>query len=138
MNRDEQYDRGLDVRREMFGRPGAEGITESTREINDKMQEIVTRWVFGDIWSREGIARKERSMLTVAMLIALGRSHEMVIHMKGALANGVTEQELHEICLHSILYCGIPLANDGMRVLESVLAEVNPDSPLLKSVPLDF
>lgn len=131
MIRDELYEQGLNVRREMFGSAGAEQQTESTREINDKLQEIVTRWCFGDIWQRGGLDRRTRSMITVAMLVALGREWELKIHTRGALANGVTEEELREISLHAILYCGIPSANEGLRTLDAVLAEERPDSPLL-------
>lgn len=130
MERDELYERGLVVRREMFGSAGAEVQTESTREINGKLQEIVTRWCFGDIWQREGLDRRTRSMITVAMLVALGREWELKIHTKGALANGVTEEELREISLHALLYCGIPSANEGLRTLDAVLQEERPDSRL--------
>ncbi|HWL45239.1 MAG TPA: carboxymuconolactone decarboxylase family protein [Ilumatobacter sp.] len=132
MLRDELYEQGLDVRREMFGSGGAEQQTENTRAINDKMQEIVTRWCFGDIWSRPELDRRTRSIITVAMLVALGREWELNIHMRGALANGVTEEELREISLHAILYCGIPSANEGLRTLDAVLAAERADSPLLQ------
>lgn len=133
MIRDDDYDRGLDVRREIFGSAGAEQQTESTTELNDKMQEIVTRWCFGDIWTRdEELSRRDRSMITVAMLLALGRPHELNIHYRGALANGVTERELRELCLHAVLYCGIPAANEGLRSLEAVLRERDDESPLLQ------
>lgn len=132
MIRDELYEQGLGVRREMFGSAGAEEQTESTRGINDKMQEIVTRWCFGDIWSRPELDRRTRSMITVAMMIALGREWELNIHMRGALANGVTEEELREISLHAVLYTGIPAANEGLRTLDSILAAERPDSTLLQ------
>lgn len=133
MIRDDDYDRGLEVRREIFGSAGAEQQTESTTELNDKMQEIVTRWCFGDIWTRdEELSRRLRSMITVAMLVALGRAHELSIHLRGALANGVTEHELREICLHAVLYCGIPSANEGLRSLEAILRDGDEQSPLLR------
>ncbi len=133
MIRDDEYDRGLGVRREIFGSAGAEQQTESTTELSDKMQEIVTRWCFGDIWTRDDeLSRRHRSLITVAMLVALGRPHELNIHIRGALANGVTERELREVCLHAVLYCGIPSANEGLRVLEAVLRDRDPESPLLQ------
>lgn len=135
MLRDELYEQGLDVRREMFGSAGAEQQTESTRGINDKLQEIVTRWCFGDIWSRPELDRRTRSMVTVAMLIALGRELELNIHMRGALANGVTEEELREISLHAVLYAGIPSANEGLRTLDAILVAERPDSELLRPAP---
>lgn len=131
MIRDELYEQGLDVRREMFGSAGAEQQTENTRDINDKLQEIVTRWCFGDMWTRPDLDRRTRSMITVAMLIAMGREFELNIHMRGALANGVTAEELREISLHAILYCGIPAANEGLRTLDALLAANAPESALL-------
>ncbi len=131
MLRDELYEQGLEVRRAMFGSAGAEQQTENTRAINDKLQEIVTRWCFGDMWTRPGLDRRIRSMITVAMLLAMGREFELNIHIRGALANGVTEEELREISLHAILYCGIPAANEGLRTLDAILASQHADSPLL-------
>jgi 4-carboxymuconolactone decarboxylase len=130
MIRDELFDTGLTVRREMFGPPGAEGTVDSTTDLTDKLQEIVTRWCFGDIWEREGLPRNVRSMITVAMLIALGKEIELGIHMRGALANGVTAEELREISLHALLYCGIPAAAEGIRTLDKVLADIDPDAAL--------
>lgn len=135
MIEDELFDRGLTVRREIWGRDGADGQVNSTRLLNDKMQEIVTRWCFGDIWSRDELPRRIRSMITVAMLITLGKSHELGIHMRGALANGVTDEELREICLHAVVYCGIPAANEGLRTLDAVLTEEAPQSTLLEPAP---
>lgn len=131
MLRDELYEQGLEVRRAMFGSAGAEQQTENTRAINDKLQEIVTRWCFGDMWTRPGLDRRIRSMITVAMLLAMGREFELNIHIRGALANGVTAEELREISLHAILYCGIPAANEGLRTLDAILASQHADSPLL-------
>lgn len=123
MIKDEQYDAGIGLRREMFGSAGAEQQTENTTEIDDKLQEIVTRYCFGDIWQREGLERRTRSLITVAMLVALGRSHELRIHINGALSNGVSVLELREVMLHSYLYCGIPAAVEGIYTLQEIAAE---------------
>ena len=122
MIRDELYDVGLELRRHMFGSVGAEQQVENTTELNDKLQEIVTRYCFGDVWQREGLDHRTRSMITLSMLVALGRDHETRIHLQGALANGVTEEEIREIMLHSFLYCGIPAMVNGMKAAEEVLA----------------
>ncbi|BCB76599.1 4-carboxymuconolactone decarboxylase [Phytohabitans flavus] len=135
MLEDDTFDSGIELRRRMFGEAGADAQIYSTTELNDKLQEIVTRWCFGDLWSREELPLKNRSMITVAMLMALGRSHELNIHIRGALANGVSEVELREIALHAILYCGIPAGADGIRTLDAILAEVAPDSALRKDAP---
>lgn len=132
MIRDELYQTGIDTRRAMFGAAGAEETTESTTGMNDKLQEVVTRLCFGEMWGREELSLRMRSIVTVSMLLASGKERELSIHMKGALANGVTEVELREICLHSIMYCGIPASNEGLRCLEAILKADYPDSPLLK------
>ncbi len=131
MIHDSYLDAGLDLRRQMFGEGGAEGQVFNTTELNDKLQEIVTRWCFGDLWLREELSPKTRSLITVAMLIALGKGPELNIHMRGALANGVTEVELREVSLHAILYAGIPAGNEGLRTLEGILKDTKPDSELL-------
>jgi 4-carboxymuconolactone decarboxylase len=121
--RDDLYDIGLRQRRDMFGPAGAEGQVEHTNDLNDKLQDFVTRYCFGDIWQRAGLPLTDRSKITFAMLIALGKAHELRIHARGALANGVSPEELREVVVHSILYCGIPAAVEGLRALEEVLAE---------------
>jgi len=119
--RDELYEIGLAQRHAMFGPAAAEDQVEHTTDLNDKLQEYVTRTCFGDIWQREGLSLDLRSMITVAMLIASAKPHEIRVHLNGALANGVTPLQLREIVVHSILYCGIPSAVEGMRALEEVL-----------------
>lgn len=134
MIRDELYETGIEIRRTMFGSAGAEETTDSTTGLNDKIQELVTRLCFGEMWGREELSLRMRSIVTVSMLIASGKERELSIHMKGALANGVTEVELREICLHSIMYCGIPASNEGLRCLDAILKADYPDSPLLAPV----
>ncbi|QZY50649.1 carboxymuconolactone decarboxylase family protein [Leucobacter tenebrionis] len=123
MIQDELYEVGLNQRRTMFGPEGAEGQVEHTTDLNDKLQDFVTRYCFGDIWQREGLTYAERSRVTFAMLIAQGKSHELRVHARGALENGVTPLELREVVIHSILYCGIPAAVEGLRAVEEILAE---------------
>jgi 4-carboxymuconolactone decarboxylase len=123
MIKDSFYDRGIAVRRDMFGPAGAEQMTDNASAFTDELQDIVTRHCFGDIWSRDGLDRRDRSLVTLAMLVALGRSHEIGIHTRGALANGVTSDELRELLIHSSLYCGIPSAFDGFRVVEPIVDE---------------
>lgn len=121
--RDELFDEGLRQRRAMFGPAGAEGQVDHTTDVNDKLQDFVTRYCFGDIWQRPGLGLAERSRITLAMLIATGKSHEIRVHLRGALANGVAVIELREVIVHSMLYCGIPAAVEGMRALEDIIAE---------------
>lgn len=111
----------MELRQAMFG-PGQEAAVDSAPPLTEKLKEIVTRWCFGDIWQRDGLTLRERSLVTVAMLVALGRPTGTRNHMKGALATGVSDVELREICLHALLYAGIPATGEALRVLEGVLA----------------
>lgn len=128
MIHDELYEKGLDLRRSMFGPAGAEEQVETTTDLNDKIQDIVTRYCFGDIWQREGLDLRTRSFVTLAMLVALGRPHEIRIHLRGAISNGITTEEIRELMIHSFLYCGLPAAVDGLRAFEEVLAETTTES----------
>jgi 4-carboxymuconolactone decarboxylase len=124
MIRDELFDRGLALRDAMFGREVGTEQVENAPEFVEKLQEFVTRQCFGDIWSREGLGLRDRSLVTLAMVLALGRSHEVELHMKGAINNGVTPEEVRELLLQSSLYCGIPAAVDGFRSAARVLEKV--------------
>lgn len=123
MIQDELYEIGIAQRRHMFGVAGAEDQVENTTDLNDKLQDYVTRTCFGDIWQRPGLSIRDRSVATFAMLVAAGKPHEMRVHVRGALENGVSPVELREIAVHSLLYCGIPAANEGLRAIEDVFAE---------------
>jgi 4-carboxymuconolactone decarboxylase len=122
--RDELFDTGLATRRRMFGPPGAEQQTDDPGPFTEKLQEIVTRWCFGDVWARPELGHRDRSLITLAMLVALGRPHEIRIHVRGAVANGVTVEEIRELLVHAVVYCGLPAAVDGFRQAEAVLDEV--------------
>lgn len=130
MIRDELYEAGLNLRMQMFGQAGAHDQVEHTSDLNDKLQDFVTRNCFGDFWQRDGLSVKDRSKITIAMLIATGKHHEIRVHLNGGLRNGLTPIELREIVLHSILYCGIPTAVEGLRALEEVLSAEGIESPL--------
>jgi len=122
-DRDDTFDKGLALRREMFGPAGAERALETASEMALPLQDIVTRYCFGEIWQRPGLDRKTRSLITLAMLLGTGRFMQFPAHLRGALANGVSSEELRELVLHSQLYCGIPTAVEGMAALEATLAK---------------
>jgi 4-carboxymuconolactone decarboxylase len=122
-DRDDVFKEGLDLRREMFGPAGSDRAMETAGEHSRPLQEMVTRFCFGEIWQRPGLDRKTRSLLTLSMLIGTGRFMQFPAHLRGALANGATAEELRELVLHSQLYCGIPSAVEAMAALESVLAK---------------
>jgi 4-carboxymuconolactone decarboxylase len=122
-NETEAFTKGLALRREMFGLAGADKAVTDASEFSQPLQEMVTRFCFGEIWQRPGLDRKTRSMITIAMLIAGGRFAQLPAHVRGALANGVSQTELRELVLHSQLYCGIPAAVEATSICEATLGK---------------
>jgi 4-carboxymuconolactone decarboxylase len=121
---EEVYERGIAVRDEMLGSEHGRAKVETQSEFTADFENMVTRYCFGEVWTREGLSRAHRSMITIAMLIALGRPHEIRVHVKGAIANGVTREEISEIIMHSAIYCGVPAAVDGYRQASAMLEEL--------------
>jgi 4-carboxymuconolactone decarboxylase len=122
----ERYEVGIGIREEMFGPEGAQKKVDKFRSIAKEFEEkVVTEYCFGSTWSREGLSRDKRSLLTVAMLVALGRREEIGIHIRGALSNGADPAEILELIYHSAAYCGIPAAKDGFDVALHIFDEKN-------------
>jgi len=119
----ERYTAGMKVRREVLGDPYVDRSLKSADELGRPLQEYVTEVAWGTVWSRPGLARKTRSLITVAMLAAINRPHELAIHVRGALRNGCTQEEIVEVMLQAAVYAGAPAALDGMRVAREVFAE---------------
>ena len=122
-SRKELYDQGLDIRREVLGREYVDNSIRNATGFTQPFQELVTEYCWGAIWGRPGLSRKERSMINLAMLTALGRTHEVELHVRGALTNGLTEEQITEVLLQTAVYCGVPAALDSFRVASKVLAE---------------
>jgi 4-carboxymuconolactone decarboxylase len=120
----EVYERGIAVRDEMLGSEHGRAKVETQSEFTRDFEEMVTRYCFGEVWTRDQLPRSQRSMITIAMLIALGRAHEIRVHVKGALTNGVTKEEISEIIMHSAIYCGVPAAVDAYRNASAMLEEL--------------
>jgi 4-carboxymuconolactone decarboxylase len=118
------FKRGLALRRHMFGPAGAENQVEAATDFTRPLQEWVTRQCFGEAWHRPVLDHRTRSMITLSMLIALGREQEIKVHVRGAIANGVTKDEIRELMMHSIIYCGVPLAVGAFRSAVEVLKEL--------------
>lgn len=118
------YDRGLKVRKEVLGEAYVDNAVNSADEFSRPLQEYLTAHAWAASWARPGLEKKTRSMLNLAMLTALNRGHEFRIHVKGALNNGVTKEEIREILIHSAVYCGAPAAMDGFRIAKEVFAEL--------------
>ena len=119
-----RYDDGLQVRREVMGPDFVDRALGGTSEFARPLQELVTESVWGALWTREGLDRRTRSLVVLGMLTALGRSTELAGHVRGALRNGCTEQEVQEALLQTLGYCGAPAALEAFRVAERVLAEL--------------
>ena len=115
---------GMKVRRAMWGSEGAEGQINVAGDFIWPLQEIVTKYCFGETWTRPKLSRKIRSMITLAMLVAMARPHELGVHVRGAIANGVTKDEIQEILIHAMVYSGIPRGVEAFRMAESTLKDM--------------
>jgi 4-carboxymuconolactone decarboxylase len=118
---DQQYDKGLAMRREVMGDAFVDRALAGTTPFTQPIQDHISRAAWGDVWQREGLDRKTRSLVTVAMLTALGKQHELKGHVRGALNNGASVQEIQEVLLHAAIYCGIPSSVDAFRTAAEVV-----------------
>ena len=109
------YDKGLATRKAVLGADYVDAALQKSTDFTRPLQDLVTRHAWGNTWQRDGLDLKTRSIVTVSMLVALGRMHELKIHVRGALNNGVTQAELQEIFMHASVYCGFPAAVDAFR-----------------------
>ena len=122
----ELFEIGLQIRREVLGPEHVEKSLSQADEFNRPLQELVTEYCWGAVWSRPGLSRKTRSLINVAMLTALNRPHEVKLHLKGALNNGCTKEEIMEVLLQAAIYCGVPAAIDSFRLAREVFSEIKP------------
>jgi 4-carboxymuconolactone decarboxylase len=123
---DPLYDEGMEVRRSVLGDAHVDGAIERTTEFTAPFQEFITRYAWGTIWAREGLDRRTRSAVTLGVLTALGREHEIAMHVRAALRNGLSPQEIGEILLHTSIYAGLPVANRAFAIADEVLREEPP------------
>lgn len=124
---EESYDQGLKVRREVLGAEHVDRSLGNVSEFSRPIQELVTEYCWGGVWSSDGLERKTRSLLNLAMLTALNRSHELGVHVRGAINNGATEKEIQETLMQTAIYVGVPAALESFRVAERVLKELRGD-----------
>ncbi len=120
---DDLFEKGLSIRRAVVG---AAYVDKSLAEADDftrPLQELVTKYCWGEVWGREGLARRDRSLLNLGMIAALNRPHELKLHVRGALNNGLTRDEIREVFLQVAIYCGVPASLDSFRVAREVFAE---------------
>ena len=120
---DDPYDAGLRARREVLGDAHVDRALENATPFTAPFQEFITRHAWGAAWTRDGLDRRSRSMVTLAVLTALGREAEIAIHVRGALRNGVTAEEIGEVLIHTAVYAGVPAANAAFAVARRVIEE---------------
>ena len=121
------YERGVAMRRQVLGDEHVERSTASASEFSRPLQDLVTEYIWGSVWTREGLDLRTRSLLNLVMLTALGRMHEFGVHMRGAINNGCTLPQIREALVQTAVYCGAPAALESFRVAERVLAELSAD-----------
>ncbi|MCG8671521.1 MAG: 4-carboxymuconolactone decarboxylase [Pseudomonadales bacterium] len=117
------FEIGLTIRKAVLGVDYVNRSLENATEFTQPFQELVTSYCWGEIWSREGLDKKTRSMLNLAMLTALNRGNELKLHTRGALNNGVSKEEIQEIFLQAAIYCGIPAALESFKIASEVISE---------------
>lgn len=120
---DQQFKDGLQMRKQVMGEDFVDKAFANADDFTMPLQEFITRNAWGTVWCRDGLDLKTRSLITVSMLTALGRAHELKGHLRGALNNGATLEEIREVLLHAAVYCGAPLAVDAFRVAQEVVAD---------------
>jgi 4-carboxymuconolactone decarboxylase len=124
--RDSQFEQGLEMRKQVMGEDFVERAFAGADAFSMPLQEFITRNAWGTVWCRNGLDLKTRSLVTISMLTALGRAHELKGHLRGALNNGATPEEIREVLLHAAVYCGAPLAVDAFRTAQEVVATWQP------------
>ncbi|CAN5421692.1 carboxymuconolactone decarboxylase family protein [soil metagenome] len=118
------FDKGFEIRKSVLGAEFVENSFKSADDFNRPMQELVTEYCWGAVWGRDTLDRRTRSLLNLAMISALNRPHELKMHVKGALRNGVTKDEIREVFLQVAIYCGVPAGVDSFRIAREAFAEV--------------
>lgn len=120
----ELFEKGLKTRREVLGAEYVDNSIKNADDFNMPMQELVTQYCWGDVWNRPGLDRRTRSFLNLAMITALNRPHELKLHVRGAINNGLSKDEIMEVFLQTAIYCGVPAAIDSFRNAKEVFKEM--------------
>ena len=123
MDERERFEAGMKIRREVLGDAHVDAAIAKRNAFSEAFQELITRYAWGEIWTRPGLPRQTRSLITVAMLVALNREEELRLHLRAALRNGATPEEIRETLLQSAIYCGVPAANSAFRVAHEIFSE---------------
>ena len=120
----EAFDKGLQTRREVLGADYVDNAIKNADDFNMPMQDLVTEYCWNEIWNRPGLDRKTRSIINLAMLTALNRPHELKLHVRGAINNGLTKEEIREVFMQTAIYCGVPAAIDSFRNSKEMFKEM--------------
>jgi 4-carboxymuconolactone decarboxylase len=120
----EMYDRGLEIRKAVLGEAYVTKALAKVDDFNKPLQDLVTEYCWGAVWGREGLARRDRSMINLAMIAILNRHNELKAHIRGALTNGLTKEEISEVLLQTAIYGGVPCAVDSFRIANEAFAEI--------------
>ncbi|ALX16230.1 4-carboxymuconolactone decarboxylase [Burkholderia cepacia JBK9] len=123
MDDQERYEAGMKVRRAVLGDAHVDRSIENRTEVTDEFQNLITRYAWGEIWTRDGLPRHTRSLLTIAMMVALNRGEELALHLRAARNNGVTRDEIKEVLLQTAIYCGVPAANSAFHLADKIFKE---------------
>src|SRR5690349_21098210 len=123
MNDEERYQAGMDVRRAVLGDAHVDRSLANRTALTGEFQELITRYAWGEIWTRAGLPRHTRSLLTIAMMVALNRDEELALHLRAAKNNGVTQDEIKEVLLQTAVYCGVPAANSAFHLAQKIFGE---------------
>jgi 4-carboxymuconolactone decarboxylase len=124
MDEGDRYEQGLTVRRGVLGEAHVERALTRKNAFNEEFQDLITRYAWGEIWTRPGLPRHTRSLLTIGLMVALNRSEEFRLHVRAAFNNGVTRDQIKEVLLQCAIYCGVPAANSAFHMAEDVFAQM--------------
>jgi 4-carboxymuconolactone decarboxylase len=124
MDERQRYEQGMKVRRAVLGDAHVDASLENRNAFNEEFQDLLTRYAWGEIWTRPGLPRQTRSMLTLAMMVALNRPDELRLHLSAALNNGVTREEVREVLLQTAIYCGVPAANSAFHLAQEFFEQL--------------
>jgi 4-carboxymuconolactone decarboxylase len=122
MDERQRYEQGMKVRRAVLGDAHVDASLKSRNDFNEEFQDLLTRYAWGEIWSRPGLPRKTRSLITLSMMVALNRPEELRMHLRAALNIGVTREQIKEVLLQTAIYCGVPAANSAFHLAQEVIA----------------
>ncbi len=125
MDEKQRFDDGMQVRRAVLGNAHVDRAEANRTELTTEFQDLITRYAWGEIWTRPGLARHTRSLMTICMMVALGREEELKLHLRAASNNGVTRDEIKEALLQTAIYCGVPAANSAFAVAQKVFSEID-------------